>query len=824
MNTSNTHFVKRDKEAMEALAKALADNYFDVTFGYPLRRETFIDNYKKVFPNENDRSFADAPRVRNVVLVGAGASYAAFGEELFPMASEAIERLRSSLGLNGLQQALRAAKGGFTGPADRIEEEEDRFKQIYGVPNPGQDFESQLAILSMFYTVQQVQGALGRIYSHRYYPHIVFETIAHLLKHRFVDVVVNYNFDEVLDQAIDEELQGGDYRKVLSDGDCEDLSKLVVDEQLKVPLYIKPHGTISHKSTLRFTKDAYIGMPRGLLAFTQKILLGDTKEDPSQQRDRYHVNLISIGFAFTSIELIEMLKGHDRLNVFHFNVAGKERESTLASQVRKIGPQVRQYFIGIDSGRNGTASGARGAYPTIQKAVTELFETTRKRFDRRYDPRGLDRHWIIHDLLFSPNPPPLNGNESSRTRPAGSGVRVPKHDRYYFLARLYVELTIALAKGNGRIDLSTLVGTRVGVYFREWGRVEPGGGVSLREICREMKLISSEGFRDNVFTVSILEKGAAASNPWIGIKKEAGAVDKENLRKVEGKLSEALAEHLWEMLQSVLLQIDDREFQAHLRSEFLKKDDVVRHLTKLVNSDAHDLAPRFSPDALLLLNKVSPSAVIHTHLGMITRFMELVDNPEWDLLLSVSEQGKVLRKLERHLVRKYPRKNDRHPAQIRRRASIVVAESPHSPILDDRLRLYGGDDGLLIGDAYRLPYWAHNDHMVIVLRMGVHLGMFEPLGAIAFRKNGLESRINPVFMENEDDLDLLVNTYFGTVVKAQGYMRVSKDGTRGGVLDVNFEKATSTRLELSTKWWKSMRLPRSADQTGMAEQEPMPPP
>ncbi len=822
METPEELFVSRDREAMAVLSKALADNYFDVTFGYPLRRETFISNYQKVFKGGNGRNFADAPRVRNIVLVGAGASYAAFGDEKFPMATGAIERLRESLGVSGLQQALRASNAlkksgdGISGPADRIEEEEERFKQIYGVPNPRSDFESQLAIFSMFYTAQQVQGALGGLYSHRYYPHIIFETIAHLLKHRFIDVVINYNFDEVLDQAIDEEMQGGDYRKVLSDGDCEDLSKLVVDEQLKVPLYIKPHGTISHKSTLRFTKDAYIGMPSGLLAFTRKILLGQTKEDISKQRDRYHVNLISIGYAFTSVELIEMLRGHDRLNVFHFNVAEAGNESTLASHVRGISPNVSQYFIGIDP-RGGTP--VRGAaYSSIQEAVTELFSTACNCFEGPYRPRGMDRHWIIHHLLFSPRPTPPDAKAGSP--PAGSGDRVPRQDRYYFLARLYVELTIALAKGNGRIDLATLVGTRVGIYFREWRSVEPGGGVSLREICRYLELISSEGFRGNVFTASILGTSNPTSSPWIDIKASSGNVDKGNLRNVEQGLSEVLAKHLWEMLKKVLSQIDDREFQAHLGSKSIDHTKVIEHLTALVRSDTHELAPRFSPDALLLFNKANRSAVIHTHLGMVTRFMELADNPEWDLLLSVTEQGKVLRKLEHHLVRRQTGRNP-HPSLIRRRASIVVAESPHSPILDDRLRLYGGDDGLRIGEDYRLPYWAHNDHMVIVLRMGVHRGEFEPLGAIAFRKNGLENRINPVFMEDREDLKLLVDTYFGTVVKAQEYANQPDNGMHG-VPDVNFERAISARQDLLTEWWDEMTRTSSPPRAGTAAEGPAP--
>src|SRR4051794_24473657 len=77
---------RRGSQAMEFLAGQLANNYFDVTFGYPPGPDTLAREYAKVF-NGAERDFGDAPRARNVLLVGAGVSYAAFGGELFPLAA-----------------------------------------------------------------------------------------------------------------------------------------------------------------------------------------------------------------------------------------------------------------------------------------------------------------------------------------------------------------------------------------------------------------------------------------------------------------------------------------------------------------------------------------------------------------------------------------------------------------------------------------------------------------------------------------------------------------------------------------------------------------
>jgi len=456
----------RGKNALKMLARELANNYFDVSVGYSLRGDALIEQYKRVFrPPENEphgRDYKDVPRVRNIVLVGAGVPYAAFGGVQFPLAKDAVNLLREKLGVAGLRDALGKYDSSDPEIRDRFAEEEKIFSQLYSIQNPHEDFETQLAILSKFYTPRQIRGALKDIYDLRFYPHIVFETIAHLLKHRFVDAVISYNFDEVLDQAILEEVREGEHRYVVSDGDIvEDLRNIMFDDTLKVPLYIKPHGTITHKSSLRFTKDEYVGMPSDLLAFTRKILRGHTRNDPSAQEDQFSVNLISIGFAFTSIELIELLRKHPSLRIFHINLATKDNPERLAKEVNKLeNPGVEQYLIGIDP---DSPDGGDETWPTMSSAIRSLFDTTFERFERIYKPRHLSRHEIVHALLFNEDTESWKAGLAGR--PRGCGARIPTDPRDYFYARLCVELALALLKGNGRIDLTTLVDDRVGIYY-----------------------------------------------------------------------------------------------------------------------------------------------------------------------------------------------------------------------------------------------------------------------------------------------------------------------------------------------------------------------
>lgn len=759
----------RNHEAMNTLARHLANNYFDVTFGYPTPPD-YQDFYKRVLTGGNPRDFATEPRVRNILVVGAGASFAAFGGELCPLAVPAIDKLRSKLDVDMLQKALRQPDLNNPRAPDRFTEEEELVRQLHGIADPKADFESQLTILSKFYTPRQIRDVISRMYHHRYHPHILFETIAHLLKHRFIDVVINYNFDELLDQAVEEELRGGDHRFVLSDGDCEGFSRLMVAEQLKVPVYIKPHGTAGHKSSLRFTKDAYVGMPADLLEFTRKLLYGYTREDHEGQ-PHVDVNLISIGFAFNSVELVNMLKEHSCLSIFHINTPDLEASLSFQQQIRKLHPKTRHYFLNIapakTTGRGKAPSAPVAAenagWPTLQHAMAALYKGVSCSFAERYRPRHLARHQLVHDLLFVP---------STASVPTGAGRRVPSGRKHYFQARLLVELTLALAKGRGRLDLSGLVGDRVGTYFRLW---QAEGGESLRRMCEKLHLAKDHGFAGNVYTLAESTAtsldGPASSGP-----------STEPSPEHPGSYW-PLASILWANLLHALRQILDGPLSDHIAH--VPPESIIAKLAQLAESEAHELTPRFEADTMLLLNNPRPEYVIPTALGLTTRLESLLRNSKWHLVLTITERAKLLPKVREHAGTGRPD----------RRVNVIVAEPLNRAALQANLDAHAD---LLIGPRYELPYWAHNEHMTIVLRRDGEEGEFTPLGAVAYRKRALEQRVTPVYIDNEDDLTLLVMTYFGYVVKAES-------APTRGVPDVGFEEAEQKRKDLYREWWRAMQ-------------------
>jgi hypothetical protein len=56
-------------------------------------------------------------------------------------------------------------------------------------------------------------------------------------------------------------MKSAQWVRILTDGDVKDYKDILVAGKLNSPVYIKSHGSISHKSTMRFTKDQYLSIP-----------------------------------------------------------------------------------------------------------------------------------------------------------------------------------------------------------------------------------------------------------------------------------------------------------------------------------------------------------------------------------------------------------------------------------------------------------------------------------------------------------------------------------------------------------------------------------
>lgn len=366
----------------------------------------------------------DCRERRVIVVVGAGASH---GVGL-PLAKTAAKRLKRKLNIH----------------KSSLEDELHRLETVYRLKRD--DFETVLmAMGTSIGRTKALREALNRMYGHRYLPVLTYEILAHMLKHRFVDAIVNFNFDELLDQSIEDELGDNNYHYVLSDGDCEGV-KPDSSHRFKLPLYVKPHGTAGHKSTLRFTRDDYYGLPEDI----RQLLLTLFSDLP--------VTLILVGFGVESFEFSHLIRESvSQLDVFSFNV---QNLSKIDNRLEELG---KNTFHHIDT----------RTMKSLDTAMRSLWESISGQFSDYFKPRHVMRHQLICRLFKHANIPYITKKKD--------------HLREYLRDRMLIELTLSVAKCKGLLDLSVLSVDRCGRYY-ELYKCSNAKCPPLLEICRKLGL------------------------------------------------------------------------------------------------------------------------------------------------------------------------------------------------------------------------------------------------------------------------------------------------------------------------------------------------
>jgi hypothetical protein len=234
-------------------------------------------------------------------VVGAGASAAAG----LPLGQGAIRRLCKD---------LRLAEAA-------LQEEIERLTEIYRLEP--QEFETALFAMSRLASESDVRDKLYTIYAWRYVPHLSYELLAHMLKHRFLDAIINFNFDELLDQAVADELYTDEYHYIFSDGHVPaDRAIIPTGSAYHLPLLIKPHGTITHKSTLRFTRESYWALPREI----RDLLIELVRSAPT--------TVMTVGFNMQSFEFIKILRhASDNSRLVHINTSRPPTSADLTAKL-----------------------------------------------------------------------------------------------------------------------------------------------------------------------------------------------------------------------------------------------------------------------------------------------------------------------------------------------------------------------------------------------------------------------------------------------------------------------------------------------------------
>lgn len=648
---------EQNEQSIKKLAERLAQNHIQSSISADLQATARKQMLK------DDRY---SPQRTVVVVTGAGASASAAG---LPLGNDTWRLLRDKLSI----------------PSKMLETELDRLSVQYRLER--NEFETQLLALSKF-SRNQLLDELGIIFLRRFYTALEYEILAHLLKHRFIDAIINFNFDELLDQAIDDEVGRENYHRILSDGDMpDDISKLQDQNQrFHIPLYIKPHGTASHKSSLRFTREAYFLLPDNIHRLLLK-LLSSTSE----------TTLILIGFGMQSVEFTNIVREASEkcaLEVFIIDLSSKVMERVPDNVKRSELILLTKEF-------------------ELSNALNDLWLSTCEYFYEHARPRGIYRHILLSELFSDL----LNYEQ-------GENNRTPSVI-HYLKDRTIVELTLAIAKAKGFVNVAQLAMSRAGRYFQHYREHEINVTEPLSVLCEKLGL-SRMGYSHDAFRLSADEPEPAKPVEELIIDRKAWTYQIDSL------------------LESMLAQLSpNRQQVVSTKVELLKTT-----LEYMYASDEVEVyTPKESPYQLIFQKPTPLSSFAATK--VVTKQML---SQRWDKLFCTAETGKWL--LDEQIIDVVAKRSGRS-------LIVIVADVVHQVHIKDAYT-----NRNINVNVIQLPWWLHNQHMTLIISGGT------PKQGIYFERRQRSLSINPVWLqESSNDLQIALESFLAYWIKATRFQQ-----------------------------------------------------
>jgi hypothetical protein len=488
MGVTNTSDPEDMEVTFSILARELAVNYFNVSLrNGPNRgieeleiRENVTNRIfrKKLEGNEKDFS-------RNILIIGAGGSKEL---EFLKDGNQAIDKIEESLQFDEkllgnpklldeaseLSNFNRMMRQRFRSLASHYKK--TVFGKSSGILTIKAElkFEGRLSMLLNFYDKQNVIDAINNLLNFKYLPCHFYEVVAHMFKHRMIDVIVNFNFDELLDNAIEDEFGPGSYHRIVDDSGCLSLNELMEDYKIKTPIYIKPHGTISSKTSLLFTKEHYIDMSEDMKNLLYSIFMGKVGKEDEPVNFVKKFNIMVAGFALESIELEDILATQlskidngsddriDKILYYLFTVrdGNHDSPSLLEKFIDRIKEKVKKEH------KNNKRSEPT-LYPPIycneislHSHFNKLYEKICDEFKHPFRPVDV----LIHKVLFILFPA-VSFNALGEQMLAG---KIPDDYILYLKNRVVFHVLYELIKGQGKLSLNVLAKERAGKYYREY--------------------------------------------------------------------------------------------------------------------------------------------------------------------------------------------------------------------------------------------------------------------------------------------------------------------------------------------------------------------
>ncbi|MCG8331670.1 MAG: SIR2 family protein [Chitinophagales bacterium] len=672
--------------ALDALAHKLSLNLIDVSTSFSEKEKPYkkILQYKHLIEHKNKEEKCKRERV--IAIIGAGASYAATPKENpIPLSKDAILHLKKV----------------FEKKIDNelLEDEIHRLNSLMRNSAREPSFETHLLAFSKF-SSKTVVEELKKLCGNRNTPSLVYEIIAHLLKHRFIDAILNFNYDELLDNAIEEEIpHSDDYRFIYSAGHCpKDLNELRIDNRLKQPIYIKCNGTISQPNSLRFTGDKAFLMEGAIQEHIIDLFKGEVV---NQQQKYLPLNLIIIGFS---------MRNHALNQIIEDNLTNNQEKTTLwlINPEDDIENRVIQRFKSkfIPNSNKLEVKTVELIDENLEKTLITLWDKTSECFKEPYQPRGIARHQFINHFFKDLSPLDVHGVSKTNIIE-------------YYQDRLLIELCIIILQSNGIIHLSQLSGSRAGKFFDLLKKER-----HTRHISEYLKDLGLRPYESFMYDTYLVQDHEAFSDPDL--------------------LIEYLRDNLLKSLNS---EGGRRRYLQESNSNIFKKLSKDIRKRRLLNVN-----PKYTNIHDNLFAWVENHDVMSTSLAWIYNYRKNIESnlDKWDLMLTVSEEGRFLVK-------------DLREGRFENKFFEIVLGSYGIPTFSNPKTREKLESLNLLSDKplYR-PWWMHNKHQVLFMKRlkNRYTGNWKKdwvlVQGFFYRQSMLSRRVNPVRIKKKKDLEKLL--------------------------------------------------------------------
>lgn len=819
--SNNENEVKENIEILKELAQELVFNHFTVSFGDSMSgelekrcHEVLDGKYAKIYWDLKDQ------RRRNIVLIGAGAThqscpYIPFGPRL--------------------KNFLEASEN----KNDKQIVEESNIKKRRGYYYDGKfDPERYLGLVHDNLgneSQYKLRAFLHNVYNRRYMPTHSYEIIAHMFKHSFCPVIINFNFDELLDEAIEEEMGNQKYYKILHDGDIPKFEDLFIDGRLKTPVYIKIHGTASQKSSLKFSENHDLYLSQDMKDFIAQLLGGQIINLKKSKPDEIPVNLISIGFdmeRFGFNEQIGLSQLPEKSKWFQINWNKKMPDIEISGGGQK------KYTLTSKHIKLSKLKPKNDNIPPLADLLIMLYEENMSKvFKPSYPPKGISRHLIIPNLFYLQFE---HGRHEDFEYPQETIRMYKKLIEYftssaYFFERTVVETAILIIKNKGIIEPREAAREKVGFFYSKYKEKyisnsdefkrrnkKPSGELpyerelwSLNQIYDIFKMENRYSFSNNLINLSPFdEKG----DKWMEADQnilddlcsstELEKVTKSNLnepRNLPVLVFYRLRKSMKHM--KLLKNLSERFSTDH--NEYDWYNNVICHAHSIYSGYTYDIKPVFRDSGLMHFNSVKRKHILHTNLALSYHFSEYFEKPDlWDICIFISERGKLFANKVLSEKKDYYQKifSDKLIISISCQEAVAKLLNYKEKIMSSRnideiiemAKQEFGYDSLNVN--YRLlPYWRHHHHMILFLKTSTSKPYntnnsyievskdkyLHPIRSIYYFKQGFANVINPVIfptkVENENevsfaikDQEYLLMTFYAHYLKSVVYQNSGK--------------------------------------------------